>query len=114
MLHFMSKMMKTDAYRSHQACQPGQCTARQIDLAKYKPKHCDENCDCTSISVDEEKLNNTLEQGPFPLLKFGEDAAYNDGQIELVVSTHGSSYVAISHVWPDGLGNPHNNALPRY
>ena len=113
MQHFMSKMLKNDAHRSHQACQPQQCTAGQIDLANYKPKHLDENCDCTLISVDEEKLNNILEQGSLPLLRFGEDAAYNNEHIELVVSTHSSSYIAISHVWADGLGNPHNNALPR-
>ena len=113
MLHFMSKMLKIDAYRSHQACQPQQCTAGQIDLANYKPKHCDENCDCTLISVDEEKLNNILEQGSLPLLRSGDDEAYNDKHIEIVVSTHSSSYIAISHVWADGLGNPHHNALPR-
>ena len=112
-LHFMSKMLKNDAYRSHQACQPQQCIAGHVDLAKYQPKHCDENCNCTLISVDEEKLNNILEYGSLPLLRFGEDAVYNDGYIELVVSTPGSSYIAISHVWADGLGNPHNNALPR-
>ncbi|MCJ1377943.1 hypothetical protein MMC17_001039 [Xylographa soralifera] len=113
MLHFLSKMLKHDAYRSHQACQPQQCIAGQIDLATYEPKHRDENCDCTLISVEEEKLNNILEQGSLPLLRFRKDTAYDNGHIELVVSTETSSYIALSHVWADGLGNPHNNALPR-
>ncbi|MCJ1389969.1 hypothetical protein MMC18_002827 [Xylographa bjoerkii] len=113
MLHFLSKILKHEAYRGHQACQPEQCIAGQIDLTNYQPKHRDEKCDCTFMSVDEEKLNNILEQGLLPLLRFGKDVACDDGHIELVVSKDASSYIAISHVWADGLGNPCNNALPR-
>jgi hypothetical protein len=33
--------------------------------------------------------------------------------VKLVESTGDICYVAISHVWADGLGNPFGNALPR-
>lgn len=34
-------------------------------------------------------------------------------KIELVESTDDTCYVALSHVWADGLGNPFGNALPK-
>jgi Heterokaryon incompatibility protein (HET) len=34
-------------------------------------------------------------------------------KIELVESTGDTCYVALSHVWADGLGNPFGNALPK-
>jgi len=41
------------------------------------------------------------------------DPAYRTAvRNELEIDTSRVGYVAISHVWADGLGNPHRNSLP--
>ncbi|OJJ63386.1 hypothetical protein ASPSYDRAFT_53088 [Aspergillus sydowii CBS 593.65] len=42
-----------------------------------------------------------------------DDHAENlDKEVEAHPANHGDLYVTISHVWSDGLGNPHDNELP--
>jgi hypothetical protein len=44
-------------------------------------------------------------------------ATYSEGQLRLVPVSpsflQGKTFVAISHVWADGMGNVNENALPR-
>lgn len=58
-----------------------------------------------------------LHSGEIPIIKVVENAAKN---FDIVVERSRCNsdgkprpYVALSHVWSDGLGNPHNNSLPR-
>jgi hypothetical protein len=52
-----------------------------------------------------------LNTSTFPLISFLE----HDGveTLKIMEQAHNFDYVAISHVWSDGLGNLHSNALPQ-
>ena len=84
----------------------------QIDTEKYVVGHQDEDCACSPITIDQGDLEKILaNEDRFPLLRLTGDI--NDFSVTLVDSEDDalSTYVAISHVWADGLGNPRTNTL---
>jgi hypothetical protein len=60
-----------------------------------------------------DELAEITRKGGIPLVSI-EISSEADSAISLRVHNRDrdSKYVAISHVWADGLGNPHQNALP--
>jgi len=81
-------------------------------MGKYKVGHQDEDCTCSPIAGDQEDLEKILGEGDrFPLLRLTGDI--HDFGVELVdcETDSPSTYIAISHVWADGLGNPRANSL---
>ncbi|OQV00995.1 hypothetical protein CLAIMM_06419 [Cladophialophora immunda] len=96
------------------------CIASNIDTGKYQTQHVAEHCDCTRIGCDHlqpdcpcqhQVIPNTdlvaaFENEQFPIVEF------QNGQINTVSFKPGMRYVAISHVWSDGRGNPLQNSLP--
>ena len=111
--YILSKMEKVSAGRCHEACSEQKCLALQIDMANYEPKHRYSDCQCDVVSIDTARLNLILESGMFPLLDFQTDLVSGALKLNLVESAGNRPYVALSHVWADGLGNPHANSLRR-
>ena len=105
MSHYMSA-------RSHANCTKYTCVAYQINLAWYKTQHVDD-CHCNDLTLSASDLDDILRLGSIPLLRIFKDERLEDIKVEIVKSQPESRYVAISHVWADGLGNPQTNALPR-
>lgn len=81
----------------------------------YRPVHvigCDKKCGEHEVKVD--KLRNILTPNSrrIPLVRFVTEG---DAQLKLSDSTKDREidrYIAISHVWAEGLGNTLNNSLP--
>ncbi|KAI9641931.1 hypothetical protein NHQ30_009800 [Ciborinia camelliae] len=112
-LSYISRMMdKSLPRRDHSTCTSHSCKYFQINMAKYQLQHQIEGCGCGEALVDSNELTEILEkEDKFVLLRFvGDD---DNLRVELVESEPDSSYVAISHVWADGLGNPFENSLYR-
>ncbi|KAL8961202.1 MAG: hypothetical protein Q9193_002204, partial [Seirophora villosa] len=63
--------------------------------------------------IDEKLLVDCLEKGCLPLLRIREETDLDEMTVEVIASTDSTCYVALSHVWADGLGNPKATALPR-
>lgn len=88
------------------------CQALNVNEEKYEQKHVD-SCPggCGFISVDEDWLGAVYHANLVPLVT----VSLNDAGVPSLV-THKSNftagYVAISHVYADGLGNPHACGLP--
>lgn len=112
-LHFLACIDKTDAGQSHQGCDTQQCMVYQNDLGKYQTQHVSKDCDCEELSVDPEALYNILRTKALPLIRVRPSQTLRELSVDIVASRPTSRYVAISHVWADGLGNPYANALPR-
>ncbi|MCJ1281306.1 hypothetical protein MMC26_000624 [Xylographa opegraphella] len=91
-LYFLSRMKKLDAQRDHNGCQVDMCKWNQI-----------------------RKMSTKLYiRHRLPLLKLKTHQGDLHGlQIEVVEYSGKERYVAISHVWAYGLGNPIANTLPR-
>jgi hypothetical protein len=88
------------------------CKALDIDEDKYEPKHIN-GCqgDCGFIEVDENWLGNVYQANLVPLIT----VSVNDAGLPYL-ETHESDfttrYLAVSHVYADGLGNPQGCGLP--
>ncbi|RPB01932.1 hypothetical protein L873DRAFT_1834398 [Choiromyces venosus 120613-1] len=98
--------------QSHSNCTAQQCFANHVDESTYQTQHIEQCRGCEHISIDVEKVAEVIAQGKTPIVYINypdTDSGYSDIQLEVVTST---PYIAISHVWAQGLGNAHANSLP--
>ena len=116
-LSFVASCFHEDVIQSHQACDGHFCRAGDLVTSGQVPchvtRHVSESCRCECLSIDEDLLADCLKKGCLPLLRIKEEINLDKLSIEVVASTGSTSYVALSHVWADGLGNPSATALPR-
>ncbi|KAL8789783.1 MAG: hypothetical protein Q9195_006675 [Heterodermia aff. obscurata] len=94
--------------KGHQSCSEVQCNANQVDDETYTCEHCTTDCECDFLEVDSANVANIVLQGGTPRILFNECPGSERGQLEVVQD---KEYIAISHVWSHGLGNPRKNAL---
>ena len=111
------------ATADHGACSIARCRAVDIDPAGTTTtqefertagiQHVNDGCDCWIIDAPLLEIVAILEQGDIPVLKIGTDDGY-----KLNLRAHKASlgiavkkYVALSHVWADGLGLPYSNVI---
>lgn len=95
----------------HELCDFDRCTFTAVDLKHYETQHADGCSGCSLVVARDEKVNGILKSGALPLVKT-IDQDNHQKTINLKDSSCGASYVAISHVWSDGLGNLKENAIP--
>ncbi|KAL2039153.1 hypothetical protein N7G274_008202 [Stereocaulon virgatum] len=112
-LHFIGSLRQSGSTLDHLPCDKQQCYAYQNNLNTYQTQHTKRDCSCEDLAVDQQKLFAILKMGSLPLLRLKGDHDIGTISIEVVPSDSASKYLALSHVWADGLGNPHRNALPR-
>ncbi|KAI9739318.1 MAG: hypothetical protein M1834_007531 [Cirrosporium novae-zelandiae] len=108
-VYFASTLSRPDVKKSHSTCLEDECTQKRIDESRYVSKHVISGCDCVHLEIDAENVVSILENGGIPRISVGENEA---GSFYIVVTDTGP-YVAISHVWSDGLGNARTNSLPQ-
>ena len=97
----------------HDSCDKANCRAADMMSFRRLPRHVNNHCACELLFVNEDLLAQCLSKGCLPLIRIVEDKDLNTISIDVVASTDSTAYVALSHVWADGLGNPGANALPR-
>ncbi|KAF6230812.1 hypothetical protein HO173_010928 [Letharia columbiana] len=119
LLYFFSKMKKPPSMANHRVCTSKCCFAHSLSLSQYKMRHSEActnetKCERKPISIDQQPVVDIYRSGTVPLLQF----TVNDNEPSKVILKLSSSgtdtthYVAISHVWSDGLGNDGTNSLP--
>lgn len=106
--HFSRPGMDKDHVLS--GCSDAQCLAYTIDFDTYKTSHWPPSCNCELVPISLERVNAILARDIVP--SFTLQQGRGDVSIN-VEATKKDSYIAISHVWSDGLGNPKGNALPK-
>ncbi|KAI4143827.1 MAG: hypothetical protein LQ340_006860 [Diploschistes diacapsis] len=109
-LVFFSRLAKSVGERDHSCCTRDLCRVLNIDSATFVAKHALPDCSCEKVSVGNDELRNIILNGGVPLLKI--DVDNESARIEIVEFGPNMNYMALSHIWADGLGNPHENALP--
>jgi hypothetical protein len=99
--------------KNHSGCTPQSCTAYDVDIKTYVPKH---NSECKSVmGVPEtqceyhkpalQQVISCIESDHIPVVTL------NSFTLEIHKSTD-MPYVALSHVWADGLGSTSEDGLP--
>ncbi|KAL4996885.1 hypothetical protein BDV10DRAFT_202047 [Aspergillus recurvatus] len=98
--------------KDHSRCVAGKgCQVHQIDEATYRTRHrpdCKGEAMCWGVGPVVEDVVKILDDGGYPLVILSDSGR----EVEVHPIRHGDVYVTISHVWSDGLGNPHDNTLP--
>ena len=112
-LHFFASMQDSISAGRHLLCNSWMCVAYQTDLKHYETQHVTKGCPCEDLHVDMSSLNAVVTSGGVPLLHIRETKTLNELTVEIVASQPDTCYLALSHVWADGLGNAKANALPR-
>lgn len=120
-LSYLTNFDRKDSWSKHQGCCPQDgCQAYQITDAAYKGRHVTADCECSYISVQEhvECLTDVIDNGHIPLIFLSNGADQDEPSMGLTAwggDQWGESfpYVAISHVWADGIGNTEENAIPK-
>ncbi|KAF4543409.1 Het domain protein [Lasiodiplodia theobromae] len=92
--------------KDHTGCTSTQCLASQIEKSTYQTAHTRAGCNCHFSGFDPTDLGMILQDGKLPLV------AWDHGKPNLIAGQFDAKYVAISHVWSDGLGNPYGNSMP--
>ena len=112
-LYFLSRMRKDEIRRNHQTCTTSLCSSFQLDLAAYQTKHRQSYCKCVDVTPNMDDVMVLLRSRKLPLLQITQlEGNLESLKVEVVAYTPETSYVAVSHVWADGLGNPRGNSVP--
>lgn len=111
-LYYMSSIHRRHLQEmDHETCRDNICSATTpSDKSLGVPRHRWSRCDCLLQSLPVDQLLNILRQGKIPLVRL----TYNQlGRLTLTLeaATTRSRYIAISHVWADGLGNATGNSV---
>ncbi|KAI9871761.1 MAG: hypothetical protein M1830_002482 [Pleopsidium flavum] len=112
-MYFVSNLDRPGPDKDHRdKCNRFQCVAYQIDNDAYSTEHVPKGCGCKHIYAEQGQLYSILKSGVIPLISTS-CAFEEDVPLEIIPAKPDTRYVAISHVWSDGLGNPLANSLPR-
>ena len=111
-LYYASSLRRWQLRNDHSQCNRQACLASQIDTTTYETVHLYENCTCDHIHVDVSQLTSIIAKEGIPLITITV-ATSGEPVLEISPFRKGQQYIAISHVWSDGMGNLHQNSLPR-
>ena len=101
----------------HERCTDDLCLALQTSDDDYQTKHadsCPQDSSCVDVDVGQESVSSILCSGGIPIIYvpfFPED----DVPLKVEIRPYkadGLEFIAFSHVWAHGIGNPKANALP--
>lgn len=98
----------------HRRCrQQASCVAYNTNSNSYLSRHTTPECVCAMVSTPYASLIEVIRSGKVPLISIEEiDSDVRNCRLKVHSRSKDTEYVAISHVWADGLGNPKTNALP--
>lgn len=114
-MHYVSRTRKSGPRRDHSRCHKHRCLAFQIRMHEYQLAHVEQCRGCELLNVELDGVAAILEKThSYPVLtgKTAWNEVYKRDEVRVEAFDPAIPYVAISHVWADGLGNPTANALP--
>jgi hypothetical protein len=114
---YYATLLKPNDVLDHSNCSPKACKHRIIVESTYATKHTSPQHEalgpnCTYMQSDLKEVIALLANTRIP--RFIIPKVRNKVVLEDSLKVTGNGkYVAISHVWSDGMGNPHSNTLPK-
>ena len=102
---------KINASGGHADCTKSACVRNNIETETYQMQHYRDDCHCSIVKPDFNAIVNAIDHGHIPVFEVIEGS----DSLSLTVSSRSSAlpgdYVAISHVWVDGLGSTTENGI---
>lgn len=118
MLIYLASINRNFPAIDHKLCSLQECVDSKIDYHAYVPAHVTRLCDCSPVRIEDQQMwdmQEILRRGSIQMITFAAETVSQDKLClhEWQPASSEFKYVAISHVWSDGLGNLHENSLPR-
>ncbi|KIV83932.1 hypothetical protein PV11_05914 [Exophiala sideris] len=116
-LLYLSMIDRHGLDQDHSTCEANRrCRANQVDFARYRTKHVP-TCsgkNCIFMGPPMQEVGRVLCEGDIPLITLEKSTQPYTIKVSRAFKDNKSAdnYVAISHVWSEGLGNPYENTLP--
>lgn len=105
-----------DHQKDHSNCIKDYCKLNQIDEQTYKTRHASLGCACNFVGPNMLEVAEILQSGGIPVIAIKTMPDNRECRLRVVSVQPGqfsrTPFVAISHVWGDGMGNAKANALP--
>ncbi len=111
-LEYASTKQPMEQEKKHDYCTKKQCKANTVDLDNYVPKHTSRGCSCEASVPSLEIVKAALARNEVPVITISREAKEDSPASLSVRSTSETPYIAISHVWADGLGSTTEKGLP--
>ena len=108
---FASRLDRRRLKADHSNCSTNKCRAFNIATERYETQHTHDCPGCQFIGVDGQQLASIIGRNEVPRAYLQSLAFNNTVPLRLSIGSSGP-YVAISHVWSDGMGNAKANSLP--
>ncbi|KAI0332565.1 hypothetical protein GY45DRAFT_456143 [Cubamyces sp. BRFM 1775] len=90
----------------HAHCTEDKCVLYSLtETDTYVPRHVLASCACEYVKPPLDEVFRLLSEGQIPVVTF-------DGYALRVLPANGNPYVAISHVWAEGMGSTTEDGLP--
>ncbi|KAK4947468.1 hypothetical protein LTR10_013836 [Elasticomyces elasticus] len=96
----------------HGNCTASECKLLQVDSKAYTTAHADRACQCAFRGAPPQMLADAIMHESMPLVTVSEEPT-SGVVVHLQTARPDTDYVAISHVWADGMGNLDENSLPQ-
>jgi|SRR5208282_1541244 len=109
---YLSTLQGPGAGISHSLCSDDKCITYQIDPEVYETQHYKGYGACRHIYINHNKLFDIIENGGLRLVEISLIPGLRVPWLNIVEFSPGTPYIAISHIWADGLGNRKENSLP--
>ena len=93
-------------------CTSMECMAYHTEAETYETRHVEGTCQCEHMPVDQDQIYDILKRGIVPAVEITTDPN-EEPSLNVVETGPDVPYIALSHVWSDGLGNPRANSLPK-
>lgn len=111
-MYLLSLPRSHDSKERHWSCMESPiCVANVSSTSQSQLLHIRKDCDCIPVDSSEEEVVRIIRQGQVPLVRIRRTECCKLLRISIVPRTTSSRYVAVSHIWSDGLGNPEKNSL---
>ncbi|OCH84238.1 hypothetical protein OBBRIDRAFT_786391 [Obba rivulosa] len=101
--------------KGHAGCTTEVCVMNTIDATMYHNRHTVESCQCSYSRPPSQQIATMLTHGDIPVITITDTsviASQSDTLNMICTSATKTPYVAISHVWADGLGSTTEQGLP--
>ena len=110
--HYISHITRREAGSdAHSGCTEKLCQAYNSSQDGYVTAHTEQSCRCSFLTAPTDKIIQIIQDGGVPLASIRK-RRYGGLRIKIQAATAPNQYIAISHVWSGGLGNPQANSLP--
>ena len=106
----MKKIDSLDHSKCVYKCLASRATKEMV--SNPAAKHVHDSCACPRYYADHSLFASIIKRNRLPIVTVHGADSIDSMQIEISESDASTPYVAISHVWTDGLGDPKSNALP--